>query len=183
MACNLKKPKFTDMKNVKEIVTLYDLMVVQLKSLYNAEMQWSEAMETVTERIHSTELKNLFRKDGLAAARHAKKLEVILKESGAELLAKRNIVVRDLLREINELQDSSADPEVLNAGLIVIHQCMNHYKIAKYGTVASYARLMQQERVAGILHEILEEEKAQDEELTRLAEEKINEKAKTALVL
>ena len=168
---------------MKEIATLKDLMIFHLLSLHDAELQWSEAVKDISGTIAAKDLKKIFQTSGEKAATHAQKLKDIFMQTQTSTLSKKNVVAKDLVNEMNDLQNSTADPEVLHAALIVIHQCMSHYMIAKYGTVSSYARLLQQEHIASTLHEIMEDEKEIDEELTRLAEEKINVKAKTALIV
>ncbi len=86
---------------------------------------------------------------------------------------------------INDMQEMlwvTVDPEVRDAAFIVFHQCMNHYKIAQYGTVNSYAKLLGNEQIAGAIHILLIEEKLEDEALTKLAELKINPQAKSSLL-
>jgi len=167
---------------MKEVSTLKDLMVLHLLSLHDAELQWSTILKDAAKQITSKDLKKIFEKGSKSAAVHADKLNTMLTGLGKSTLSRKNIFVTDLAREIKELQEASADPEVLDAGLIVTHQCMNHYMVAKYGTVSSYARLLLQEDISSSIHEIMLEEKEEDEELSRLAEEKINVKAKAALI-
>jgi len=162
---------------------LKDLMVFHLLSLHDAELQWSEALKEISGTMAAKDLKKIFQASSKNAAGHAQKLKDIFMQTQTSTLSKKNVVAKDLVKEMNDLQNSAADPEVLHAGQIVIHQCMSHYMIAKYGTVASYARLLQQEHIASTLHEIMENEKEIDEDLSRLAEEKINVKAKTALIV
>lgn len=168
---------------MKEIATLKDLMIFHLLSLHDAELQWAEAMKDISGTIAAKDLKKIFKTSGEKAATHAQKLKDIFVQTQTSTLSKKNVVAIDLVKEMNDLQNSTADPEVLHAAQVVIHQCMSHYKIAKYGTVSSYARLLQQELIASTLHEIMNDEKEIDEELSRLAEEKINIKAKTALIV
>lgn len=167
---------------MKEVATLKDLMALHLISLHETELQWGEAVKESTNDITSKELRKIFEASAKRAAGHAQKLKSMLDQMKQSSLTRKNAIVKDIAREMKDLLTSAADREVLDAGLIVTHQCMNHYMIAKYGTVASYARLLQQEHIANALHEIMEEEKSEDEELSRLAEEKINVKAKTAIV-
>lgn len=171
------------MRHMKDIISLEDLMLLQLKHLYDAETQWSHAMETASGMISSAELSRLFRESGQLANRHVNIIRNVLKQFGQNSFARVNIIARDLIREMEDLHDSAADQEVLNAGLIVAHQFMNHYKIVSYGSVASFARLLHLERTATFLHELMEEEKREDEQLTRLAEEKINRRARTIFLL
>lgn len=167
---------------MKEMATLKDLMIYELQSLQETEDVWSQALKTNASHIANAELRNLFEKGSNVASQHADKIKRLLKDLGTTTLTRRNIVAYDLVRELEQMQENSLDPEVLDAGLIVTHQCMNHYIIAKYGSVASYARLMEEENAARALHKILEEEKNEDAYLSQLAETNINVKAKTTLI-
>lgn len=167
---------------MKEVATLKDLMIYELQSLQEAEDVWSQALKENALHIANPELKRLFGKGSIAASEHANKIIKLLKDLGTTVLTRKNIVAYDLVRELNEIQQNSLDTEVLDAGLIVTHQCMNHYMMAKYGSVASYARLLEEENVAAVLHKILEEEKNEDAYLSQLAETSINIKAKTTLI-
>lgn len=167
---------------MKEVATLKDLMIFQLQSLQEAEDVWSQALKENAPSIANADLRKLFEKGSASAAQHAEKITKMLKDLGTNVLTRRNIVAYDLVREIKDVQEHSMDPEVLDAGLIVTHQCMAHYMIAKYGSVASYARMLEEENVAVALHKILEEEKNEDAYLSQLAETTINVKAKSALI-
>jgi ferritin-like metal-binding protein YciE len=167
---------------MKEVATLKDLMIYELQSLQEAEDVWSQALKENAPYIANGDLKKLFEKGSSAAALHAGKITKLLKDLGTNVLTRRNIVAYDLVRELKEIQENSLDPEVLDAGLVVTHQCMNHYMIAKYGSVASYARLLEEENVAAVLHRILEEEKNEDAYLSQLAETSVNTKARAVLI-
>lgn len=168
---------------MKDVSTLKDLMLLHLLSLSDAESQWSFALQKTSQAISSDELKKIFEAGSKRATEHVEILKNLLSKFGKSTLSKRNVIANDLSREMRELPDTAADSEVLDAALIVTHQCMNHYMIAKYGSVSSYASLLQEEAIANTLHQILEEEKEEDEKLSALAEQTINVKAKTALIL
>ena len=167
---------------MKEVSTFKDLMVTQLQSLYEAENIWSDALRQNATVISNKELKRVFEDASKTSAEHASKVRKVLSDIGKPTTGKTNAIAADLAREIREITDSVADPQVLDAGLIVNHQCMNHYMIAKYGTVSSYARLLSEDNIASVLHDIMEEEKEEDKELTKLAEKKINVKAKEVAI-
>lgn len=167
---------------MKEVATLKDLMVYELQSLQEAEDVWSQALKENESSISNAELKRIFERGSNIAFQHADKITKLLKDLGITVLTRKNIVAYDLVRELKEIQANSLDPEVLDAGLIVTHQCMNHYMIAKYGSVASYARLLDDEKTAVVLHRMLDEIKNEDAYLSQLAETTINVKAKTALI-
>jgi len=167
---------------MKEVSTLKDLMIFHLVSLHDAEYHWSGALRDQAGFVTSPELKKIFQHGSRAAAEHTDKLARIISAFGKTTITGKNQFVQDLIREIRNIKDEAADPEVLDAGLAVTLQCMSHYLIAKYGTLASYARLLLEEHIASTLHQIMEEEKIADAGLTQLAETKLNIKAKAALI-
>jgi ferritin-like metal-binding protein YciE len=158
-------------------------MIYELQSLQEAEDIWAQALRENAPVIGNSELKKLFERGSATAAQHAENIVRLLRQLGSAVLTRRNIVAYDLVRELKEIQANSLDPEVLDAGLIVTHQCMNHYLIAKYGSVASYARLLGEETIAATLHKMVEEAKEQDIFLSQLAETTINVKAKATLIM
>jgi ferritin-like metal-binding protein YciE len=167
---------------MKEVATLRGLMIHQLQSIFEAENSWSAALAETAKVVTNSDLKKIFEKGSKEAMEHTSRLQTILTEMGATSLEKRNVVAENLIRELKETEEMAADPEVLDAGLILTHQCMNHYLIAKYGTVASYARLLELDDLASTLHKLMEEGKKEDKQLTKLAEKKVNLKARTALI-
>lgn len=167
---------------MKEVATLRGLMINHLQSLFEAENTWSRALDENAKVISNNNLKRIFENGSKAAAEHVSEIQKLLSDLESTSLDKRNIVADDLAKELKEVQDITADPEVLDAALIVTHQCMNHYLIAKYGTLASFARMLDLEDMASTLHKIMAEEKKEDRRLTKLAEKKVNEKARTALI-
>jgi ferritin-like metal-binding protein YciE len=81
---------------------------------------------------------------------------------------------------IDEAQDIAGDiedPQVLDAALLAAAQAVEHYEITRYGTLVAWAKQLGRQDCATVLHQILEQEKATDEKLNRIAESKINVKA------
>lgn len=167
---------------MKELATLRGLMIYHLQSLLEAENTWSIALRESAKVISSNKLKKIFENGSRAAAEHAAEIQNMLTEFGATSFDKRNVIADDLAREMDDMRNTAADPEVLDAGLTVTHQCMNHYLIAKYGTVASFADMLDLDNMAPALHKIMVEEKKEDRRLTKLAEKKLNKKARIALI-
>lgn len=168
---------------MRSIVTLNQLMVFYLQTLTDTELKWSEALGRVVDKVQSEDLKELIKRSIELSRNHLRILAEILEKAGEQGTFAKGMVVYGVINEMQEMLQMAADPEVRDAGLIVVHQSINHYKIAQYGAVCSYARLLGREDVAGTLHHILEEEKGADEALTLLAEAKINPKARSPLVM
>jgi len=167
---------------MKEMTTLKELMIYELQSLQEAESVWSQALTENEASITNMDLKKVFERGSETAYRHSQEIKKLLLILGTKTLTRRNIVANDLVTELRLMQENSAEPEVLDAGLIVTHQCMSHYKIAKYGSVASYALLLEEEKVAKVLRRLLQEEKEEDACLSQLAETTINVKAKASIL-
>ncbi len=164
---------------MKDIVTFNELMIYYLQTLLDTEMKWSAAIEQVYDKISSHELKELFFRSDELSRNHLRIISEILEElKASQSFAKENLA-RGIIDEMFDIIQTAVDPEVRDSALLVFHQCMNHYKIARYGTVSSYATLLGEEKVAGSIHHLLVEEKGADEALTKLAESKINPQAQS----
>ena len=107
------------------------------------------------------------------------RLEQIFDELGESPKGKKCHGMEGLLEEGKELMGEDAEPEVMDAGLISAAQRVEHYEIAAYGTVKTYAELLGMSKAAKLLDETLKEEKDTDQKLTGLAG-KINVQAEKA---
>jgi ferritin-like metal-binding protein YciE len=168
---------------MKDVVTLKDLMIYYLQSLLDTESKWCEAIAEAMERIKSPELRGLLIRSAEVSRHHLRILGEMLENLGFKKEFMQGVAVKGLLIEVNEILQAAADPEVRDAAFIVKHQCINHYKIAQYGALSSYANLLGEEKLAAILHHLLLEEKESDAALTKLAESKINPQAQSPLIM
>ena len=82
-----------------------------------------------------------------------------------------------IIDEAQEIAGDIDDPQVLDAALLAAAQAVEHYEITRYGTLVAWAKQLGREDCAGVLHQILDQEKATDQKLNRIAESKINTKA------
>jgi ferritin-like metal-binding protein YciE len=105
------------------------------------------------------------------------RLEKIFKKLDVSPKGKTCKAMKGLLEEGKEVLDEDADPTVRDAALIAAAQRVEHYEMAGYGCVRTFARLLGDERAAGLLQETLDEEGAADKKLTKLAETVINAEA------
>lgn len=168
---------------MKNIISLQDLMTAQLQNVYAAESQWNTSLHDNLPLAHAEIVREMLEHSIKHTSKHINELGEILQKLEAGLPELSHGSAAQMAKDNKELLNRTADPEVRDAALILTHQCMNHYLIAKYGTLSSYARLLQMEPVATRLHRILEEEKTEDELLTKIAEGKINPKAKSPVIL
>lgn len=153
-----------------KLETLQELFVDELKDLYSAENQITKALPKMAKTAISEELKKGFLDHLEQTKGHISRLESIFGELDESPKGKRCKGMEGLLTEGSELMKEDAEPDVMDAGLISAAQRVEHYEIAAYGTVRTYAELLGLKKAAKLLQETLDEEKATDENLTGLAQ-------------
>jgi len=159
--------------------SLQDLYLEQLKDLHSAERQIIEALPKMIEQTTHAELRKGFEKHLDQTKEHLRRLEQIGQRSGQKLSGHKCKGMEGLLEEGAELMEKRADSDVLDAALIAAAQRVEHYEIAGYGTVRTYADLLGRKDWAQLLQQTLDEEKQADQKLTQLASH-INIEAKAA---
>lgn len=162
-----------------ELETLKDLYIEEIKDLYSAEKMLVKALPKMAKAANDKNLQQAFRTHLKETAQHAARLEQICKELGVSPRGKKCVGMEGLIEEGNELISEDPDPDVLDAGLISKAQHVEHYEIAGYGTVRTYARQLGFENQAELLQQTLDEEGRTDHLLTELAESGINVEAET----
>ena len=150
--------------------SLKDLFVEELKDLYSAENQIIKALPKMVKAASSNGLKKGFEKHLEETRGQVTRLETIFKELKENPKGKKCKGMEGLLEEGKELMEEDAEPDVMDAGLIAAAQHVEHYEIAGYGCVRTYAELLGLTKAASLLQKTLEEEKETDEKLTALAE-------------
>ena len=154
--------------------TLYDLYVDELKDLYSAENQILKALPRMIKAATHKKLKQGFTKHERQTRQHVARLERIFRRLDESPRGKKCVGMEGVLKEGSELIKEKPDKEVLDAGLISAAQHVEHYEMAGYGTVRTWARLLGYQDHADILQQTLDEERETDEILTALAESSIN---------
>jgi ferritin-like metal-binding protein YciE len=160
-----------------KIKTLHDLYVDQLRDLYNAEGQLVKALPKMAKNASSDQLRSAFEEHLEQTRNHVERLEQIFEKLDARPKGKKCYAMQGLVEEGEELIDQEPEDAVLDAGLICAAQKVEHYEIASYGTVCTWARQLGFNDHLELLQQTLQEEKAADEKLTRLAEAGINQEA------
>jgi ferritin-like metal-binding protein YciE len=160
-----------------KLETLHDLYVDELKDLYNAEHQLLKALPKMVKAASASELAKAFIDHLNETVAQVERLETIFKELDADPKGKTCKAMKGLLKEVKEVRSENADPTVMDAALIVAAQRVEHYEMAGYGCVRTFARLLGYQQAAGLLQETLDEEGAADKKLTQLAETVINVEA------
>ena len=154
--------------------TLHDLYLEELRDLYSAENQLLKALPQVAKKCGSDELRSAFEEHLEQTKEHVTRLEEIFEKHDESPKGKKCKGMEGLLEEAKELMEEDIEEEVLDAGLISAAQRVEHYEIAGYGCVVTYAKLLGHEEDADLLQQTLDEEKETDETLTDIAESTIN---------
>jgi ferritin-like metal-binding protein YciE len=160
--------------------SLRELYVEELKDLYSAETQILKALPRMIKAASNSDLKRAFTQHERQTQQHVKRLERIFKLLDESTRGKKCKGMEGLLEEGQELIKERPEPEVLDAGLIAAAQRVEHYEIAGYGTVRTYARQLGEEEQATLLQQTLDEEGETDKLLSSLAESSINIEAEQA---
>ncbi|MGI8618905.1 MAG: ferritin-like domain-containing protein [Gemmatimonadaceae bacterium] len=150
--------------------TLKDLYVEELKDLWSAEKQIVKALPRMIKATSHPELKAAFARHLKETETHVKRIEGVCDELGVSPRGKKCIGMEGLLEEGAELIKEKPDADVLDAGLIAAAQHVEHYEMAGYGTVRTWAKVMGHKDHARMLQQTLDEEGATDKALTKLAE-------------
>ena len=152
-----------------KLESLNELFVEELKDLYSAENQILKALPKMIKKATSRQLKSGFEQHLKETQVHVERLEKIFQEIGESPKGKKCKGMEGVIDDGKELMEEDAEPEVMDAGLIGAAQHVEHYEIAGYGCVRTYAELLGHSNFANLLQNTLDEEKATDHKLTELA--------------
>ena len=151
------------------IESLDDLFLHELKDLYDAEKQLLKALPKMAKAASSEQLTAAFTEHRDQTESQVARLERIFELLEKPARGKKCKGMEGLIEEGSVLSEEDAQPAVLDAGLIAAAQKVEHYEIASYGTLATYAKILGLDEAVELLAETLAEEKETDEKLTELA--------------
>ena len=161
----------------KDIRTMDDLFVHTLRDIYYAENQIVKSLPAMVQKANSPELKQAFQAHLAETQNQIKRLEEVFRLHGQEVKGVDCEAIDGILDEAQSIMGNVADPNVLDAAMLAAAQAVEHYEITRYGTLATWARELGREDCARLLHQTLEEERATDDKLTRIAEARVNRRA------
>jgi ferritin-like metal-binding protein YciE len=150
---------------------LKKLYIDELKDLYSAENQLVKALPKMAKAAASEDLRNAFDEHLEQTRQHVTRLDKIFQELEESPKGKKCRGMEGLIEEGGEMIEEEPEPEELDAGLIAAAQRVEHYEIAGYGCVRTYANLLGESEAASLLEQTLAEEKEADQKLTALAEQ------------
>lgn len=151
------------------LATLEDLFLQELKDIYDAEKQILKALPKMTKAVDSEQLRAALNEHRDVTETHVDRLEQVFQMLEKPARGKKCAAMEGLLKEGSELLKEDCEPSVLDAAVIGAAQKVEHYEIAAYGTLATYAKLLGYDQAKKLLGQTLEEEKQTDESLTAIA--------------
>jgi ferritin-like metal-binding protein YciE len=157
--------------------SMQDLFLNELKDIYNAEKQLVRALPRMAKAAQSPELQEAITKHLKETEGHVKRLEQIFSELGQAARGKKCKGMEGLIEEGKEILEEEGAAEVIDAALISAAQRVEHYEIAAYGCLRTYAQLLGLDQADGLLQQTLEEEEAADRTLTEIGEGGVNQAA------
>ena len=160
--------------------SLRDLYIAELKDLYDAENRIVKALPKMAEAASSPDLRSAFEEHLQQTQGHVDRLEQVFRKLDETPKGDKCKGIVGIIDEGEDMMDKDAAPAVSDAALIASAQRVEHYEIAAYGTVRTFARRLGYEDQAQLLNQTLQEEGDTDKKLTSLAESYVNEDARTA---
>ena len=157
--------------------TLEQLYISELRDLYSAENQLLKALPKMAKAASSEELKDGFEKHLEQTKGHVRRLEQVFEGLDENPKGKTCRAMKGLIEEGAEILKEDGEESVLDAGIIVAAQKVEHYEIAGYGSARTFAQLLGQNKAAELLQATLDEESETNEILNKLAESVVNPEA------
>jgi ferritin-like metal-binding protein YciE len=157
--------------------TLEQLYISELRDLYSAENQLIKALPKMAKAASSDELKEAFEKHLEQTRGHVERLEHIFEQLDESPKGKTCHGMKGLIEEGSEMLKEDGEDSVLDAGIIVAAKKIEHYEIAGYGSVRTFASLLGKDEEARLLQSTLDEESETNEILNGLAESIVNPEA------
>jgi ferritin-like metal-binding protein YciE len=157
--------------------TLDNLFLHFLKDIYYAEKQIIRTLPKMTAKAEAPELRKAFESHLKETEGQVKRLEEVFDIYGKTARGETCEAINGIIEEGKGIMEEANDPDALNAGLIASAQAVEHYEIARYGTLVAWARQLGHEDCAKLLEKTLDEEYAADKKLSALAENSLNQKA------
>jgi ferritin-like metal-binding protein YciE len=161
----------------KPIKTLDDLFVHTLQDIYYAENQIVKNLPAMVEKASNPELKATFQHHLTETEGHVARLEQVFQMHGQTVKGVTCQAMDGILAEAKEIISDCDDVAVCDAAMLSAAQAVEHYEMTRYGSLIAFANQLGRSDCAGVLKQSLDEEKAADQKLTRIAESRINRQA------
>jgi ferritin-like metal-binding protein YciE len=159
---------------------LQELFHETLKDIYFAEKKILSTLPKMAKAAQSEDLKAAFEKHETQTEEHVTRLEKVFEEIDEAPRGKTCDAIMGIIEEGQEIMKDFKGAPALDAGLLAAAQAVEHYEIARYGTLKTWARELGLNQAVKLLEQTLSEEKKTDETLTQLAESEVNQHAQAA---
>lgn len=153
---------------------LKELFIDQLKDIYWAEKALTKAIPKLIKKASSPELVEALENHLEETEGQVQKLEEVFELFNEKPIAKKCVAMEGLIKETEEVIKDTDEGAMRDAGIIAAAQKVEHYEIATYGTLRTFANVLGSDDAVELLEEILDQEKGADERLTEVAEATIN---------
>ena len=153
------------------------LFLEALKDIYYAERKILRALPKMMRAAQSPQLKQAFQQHKDETEGHKERLDQVFEMIGRRPQGKTCPAIDGIIEEGEEVMDTFKGTPALDAGLVAAAQAVEHYEMARYGTLCAWAKVLGMDEAVQVLTQTLEEEKKTDETLTQLAESEINQTA------
>lgn len=149
---------------------LRELFVDELKDIYWAEKELTKAIPKMIKNATSGELVEALTGHLEETKNHVTRLEEVFSSIGEKAVAKKCEAMAGLTKEADEIMEDTEKGVVRDAGIIMAGQKVEHYEIATYGTLASFAKILGENEAVSLLEETLNEEKTADVKLSQISD-------------
>jgi len=161
----------------KDIATMDDLFVHMLQDIYYAEQQILKALPTMMQKASDPTLKEALKSHLAETQNHVKRVEDVFRMHGAEASGIDCPAIDGIIEEADDVVSEADNQAVMDAALIAAAQAVEHYEMTRYGSLIAWAQQLGRNDCAEVLVKNLEEEKAADQKLTKIALSSVNLKA------
>jgi len=159
------------------IKTLEDLFTETLKDMYYVEKKLVKTLPTMEKKAVDQELKDAINSHAAETETHVARLEQVFEACEYKPQAKKCEALEGLLEEANEVLEEIKDDRAMDAAIISSAQTVEHYEMARYGSLIAWARELGFNEAADIMQETLDEEESADQKLSDIAEDAVNQRA------
>ena len=161
----------------KDIATMDDLFVHMLQDIYYAEQQILKALPTMMQKASDPTLKEALKSHLAETQNHVKRVEDVFRMHGPEASGIDCPAIDGIIEEADDVVSEADNQAVMDAALIAAAQAVEHYEMTRYGSLIAWAQQLGRNDCAEVLAKNLEEEKAADQKLTKIALSSVNLKA------
>lgn len=161
----------------EKMQTIRDLMITGLTYVLDFEQKVSDQAAKMAKAATNPDAKEVFEKSQTKGKQYAERIEQVFKQLEISVKTNTNEIAKAMITEVENMISNTDEGAVRDAALIVAANQMQHYRVAVYGSLETYAKLVGKNDAADLLKQSLEDSKGGDQKLTSIAEEQVNSQA------